>query len=294
MERPEGAVQAPVGASADAKSASAAKAPDAVRPSRLETVLRHDRIVAVLALLAVAGLAWSYTLAGGGLGMTAFDMTAMLESMPDMAMPPTQWSPSYGLLVFLMWWIMMIAMMVPGAAPMLLLYAAIIRKRRAQTPPYAAASLFLAGYLAMWAVFSGVAAALHWGFDSTGLLTPMMASSSTLFSGVLLIGAGLYQLSPLKNACLGQCRQPVAFITSHWRSGMLGAFRMGAAHGVYCLGCCWLLMALLFFGGVMHVYWIAGIATYVLVEKLLRGRWLTNASGAALMSAGVWVLVQAR
>jgi predicted metal-binding membrane protein len=126
------------------------------------------------------------------------------------------------------------------------------------------------------------------------LLTPMMQSTSGLFDGLLLLAAGLYQLTPLKQACLGRCRQPVAFITQYWRSGASGAFRMGVAHGAFCVGCCWFLMALLFFGGVMNLYWIAGIATYVLAEKLLpHQRWLSYAAGWALIVLAATIVARA-
>jgi predicted metal-binding membrane protein len=259
--------------------------------SPLEAALRHDRVIAFVSLAVAAGLAWAYTLAGVGMGMSAFEMTAMLQADPDMPMPPTPWSPMYGVLVFLMWWIMMIAMMIPSAAPMLLLYAAVARKRRAGLPPHLGVAVFLSGYLAVWALFSGAAALLHWGLEVAGLLTPMMAASSSLFGGVLLIGTGLYQLSPLKRSCLGRCRNPFQFIVTHWRTGMPGALRMGVVHGFYCLGCCWAMMVLLFLGGVMNIFWIAGIATYVLLEKLVRrGQWLTRGAGVALIVAGALVV----
>ena len=144
------------------------------------------------------------------------------------------------------------------------------------------------------AVLTAGAALAQWAFEMSRLLTPMMQSTSALFDGLLLLAAGTYQLTSLKQACLGRCSHPVSFISQYWRSGTSGAFRMGVAHGTFCLGCCWFLMALLFVGGVMNLYWIAGIATYVLAEKLVpHQRWLTHAAGGALILFGVIILLRA-
>lgn len=261
------------------------------RRAPLDTVLRHHSPIVILALAGITGFAWAYILAGVGMSMSAIDMSAMAD-MGATTMAPAPWSATDAVFVFLMWWIMMIAMMVPSAGPMALLFAAIARKRQTQAMPYLATSAFLAGYLAVWGLFSAVAAFLHWGLEASGLLTPMMTTSSGLLDGLVLAGAGLYQLTPLKQACLGHCRQPAKFITWRWRTGISGALRMGATHGTYCLGCCWFLMGLLFFGGVMNLYWIAGIASYVLAEKLIpHGRWLHHAAGAALAIAGTIILI---
>lgn len=265
--------------------------PHVHRRALLDTVLQHHRLIVIIMFAGIAGFAWAYTLAGVGMSMTAIDMTAM-ANMGTITMAPARWSPTYAVFVFLMWWIMMIAMMIPSAAPMVLLFVSIARKRQTQAMPYLATCAFLAGYLAVWGLFSAVAAFLHWGLEKSGLLTPMMTTSSGLLDGLLLVAAGLYQLTPLKHACLSHCRQPAKFITWRWPTGTSGALRMGAMHGAYCLGCCWLLMGLLFFGGVMNLYWIAGIASYVLVEKLTpHGHWLHRAAGAALATAGTIILV---
>lgn len=202
------------------------------------------------------------------------------------------WSLTRTFLMFAMWWIMMVAMMVPSTAPTVLLFAAIKRKRQQESR--VPAGIFLGGYLAMWALFSVVATFAQWGLEASGLLNPMMASASPALSGSILLAAGLYQLSIFKTACLIHCQHPVRFLTRHWRTGSAGAFAMGVIHGNYCLGCCWFLMALLFFGGVMNVYWIAGISIYVALEKfLLHGLWLGRTAGAALFAGGVLLLIQA-
>ena len=261
--------------------------------SALESILKRDRLIVIAGLAAVASLAWAYTLAGVGMGMNAFEMTAMSHAGVASA-SPAPWSPARALAVFLMWFVMMIAMMLPSAAPMVLLFTAITRKRQTQRRSEIGAAVFAAGYLAIWGIFSAGAASAQWAFEMSRLLTPMMQSTSALFDGLLLVAAGIYQLTPLKQACLGRCRQPVSFIAQFWRGGTSGAFRMGVAHGTFCLGCCWFLMALLFFGGVMNLYWIAGIATYVLAEKLMpHQRWLSHAAGGVLIVLGAAILARA-
>ena len=252
--------------------------------STLEHVLRHDRLIFAGGIAAVMALAWAYLLAGAGMDM----------SMADMPMDPMPWTPVYAALVFVMWLTMMIAMMVSSAAPMVLLFAALKRKQSATASPLADAWLFLGGYLLIWAGFSLVATLAQWQLDRAGLLSMAMASSSAVLGGGVLLLAGLYQFTPLKRACLRYCQSPVLFLSRYWRPGSAGALGMGLRHGLYCLGCCWFLMALLFVGGVMNLLWIVGITLYVGCEKLLpAGRHLSYAVGAALIGAGLIVLVHA-
>lgn len=250
----------------------------------LEHLLRRDRLVVVVGLVAVATLAWTYLAIGASM-----DIEMMVE-MPDME--PMPWTPVYASLLFAMWWVMMIAMMVPSAAPTVLLYAAIKRKERA---PAAAmeAWVFLAGYLAIWAGFSLVAVLAQWLLEHAGLLSMAMASTSAVLGGVILLAAGLYQFTPLKTACLRYCQSPLLFLSQHWRPGTMGAFGMGLRHGGYCVGCCWFLMALLFVSGVMNLVWIVGIAIYVACEKLLPlGRRLSRVAGVALILSGAVALAR--
>lgn len=193
----------------------------------------------------------------------------------------------------LMWCAMVLAMMLPSAAPMILLFATVNRKQRETGHPHVATSIFAVGYLAAWAGFSLVAVILQWGFERTGILSPMLVGTNVIFGGVLLLAAGVYQLTPIKHACLRHCRSPLAFLSTHWRRGARGALRMGLVHGAFCVGCCWFLMGLLFFGGVMNLYWIAGLALFVLFEKTVpAGHWLGYATGVALLvwSAGMLAL----
>ncbi|HEX9875847.1 MAG TPA: DUF2182 domain-containing protein [Gammaproteobacteria bacterium] len=271
----------------------------------LEAVVRRDRLVVVTALFAVIALSWAYLLAGAGMGMSAFEMTRVSQlglargvpegGMASIAMmTPAVWTPGYAVLMFFMWWVMMVAMMLPSAAPMILLFATVNRKQRDTGHPYVATSIFAFGYLATWAGFSLVAVILQWGFERTGILSPMLVATNAIFGGFLLLAAGVYQLTPIKHACLRHCRSPLAFLSTHWRRGARGALRMGLLHGAFCVGCCWFLMWLMFFGGVMILYWIAGLALFVLFEKTVpAGHWLGYATGVALLVWGAGMLALA-
>lgn len=292
--------------------------------SVLETILKRDRLIVIVGLVTVIALSWIYILLGAGMGMTAFDMSAislpwqassdavMPEHQGNMGMPgtsgtgstmskahmvmmqPTAWTPGYAALMFAMWWVMMIAMMLPSASPMILLFARVNRSQKSKGASFVPTSIFAVGYLIAWGAFSALAASAQWGLERVGLLSAMMASTSAIFGSVVLIVAGVYQLTPLKHACLKHCRSPFQFITHHWRNGTWGAFRMGIDHGAFCLGCCWFLMALLFVGGVMNLYWIVGLALFVLLEKIIpAGHWLGSLSGIGLIAWGGWLLVGA-
>ena len=257
----------------------------------MEAVLRHERKIVLAVLVLISLIAWGYTLAGVGMEMSALETTAAIG---DMVMSPVAWSASYAALIFLMWAIMMIAMMLPSAAPMVLLFAAVSRKSKRPAAPFVSTGVFALGYVACWVFFSLLATALQWGLASVGLMTPVMSVSGDLLGAAILIAAGLYQLTPVKHACLRHCRHPIHFISSHWRSGTAGAFRLGVEHGSFCLGCCWFLMGLLFFGGIMNLYWIGGVAAYVLLEKLVPlGHWLSYAAGTIAAAAGAWMMVAA-
>ncbi|HET7708487.1 MAG TPA: DUF2182 domain-containing protein [Sphingomicrobium sp.] len=215
---------------------------------------------------ALIGLSWWFLINGGGLG----DHSAM--AMPGMA-PPL---PA----LVLMWWLMMMAMMLPSAAPAILLYA---RVRGTRGGDVAQTWIFAAGYLAIWLLFSLIAAVAQ-----QVLTGPSMALDSALAQGIVLVAAGIYQLTPLKAACLRQCRSPAHFISRHWRAGALGAARLGTLHGAYCVGCCWLLMAVLFVGGVMNFAWIALLTALVAAEKLVPGGdVLGRAAGVGFIAWGI-------
>jgi predicted metal-binding membrane protein len=210
----------------------------------------------------------------------------------EMVMPQTQaWSVTDLALTFVMWAVMMVAMMTPSAAPMILIFAGINRRRQNQQVPYVPTSVFLMGYLVVWATFSVLAAAAQWGLHAVSLLSPMMVSTSPVLGGMLLLMAGIYQWTPLKHACLSKCRSPVGFVLNEWRDGRWGAFLMGLKHGSYCTGCCWALMALLFVAGVMNLLWVAAIAGFILLEKVApAGQRMGQAAGALLVAGGVVLL----
>ena len=254
----------------------------AAEASALKWVLKRDRRIVVGGLGAVIAASWAYVLAGAGV---------------NMSMPPAAWAPGYFLLVLVMWWVMMVAMMLPSAAPMILLFAALNRKQGNGLDVGAGGAavpvgFFVAGYGVVWGGFSVLAAALQWGLDGLALLTPMMAGVGVPLGAGLLIAAGVYQLTPLKHACLRHCRSPIQFLGARWRPGGRGALAMGLEHGLYCLGCCWVLMGLLFYGGVMNPLWIGGLALYVLAEKLApAGHWIGGFGGGALILWGAALLV---
>lgn len=206
-----------------------------------------------------------------------------------MIMARPVWDIRYSMLIFLMWWIMMIAMMLPSAAPMILLFTFLNRKNGDGSAWSVTA--FIMAYVFTWGGFSMLATALQWGLGETALLSPGMATQNAIFGGTLLILAGIWQLTPLKHSCLRKCRSPIHYFSHGWRVGRDGAFMMGLEHGLFCLGCCWVLMVLLFYGGVMNLWWVGGLAIYVLLEKLIpAGHWVGRGTGALLIIWGVGVL----
>jgi predicted metal-binding membrane protein len=189
-----------------------------------------------------------------------------------------------------MWAVMMVAMMMPSAAPVVLLFAGIQRQREAQRLPLIVV-VFAAGYLLAWTAFSAGAAATQWALHQTAMLSPMMTTSSQWLGGGILVAAGLYQLTPPKRACLTHCQSPLGFLMSHWRTGRLGALRMGIAHGTYCVGCCWALMCVLFVVGVMNLAWVARLAIFVIIEKTGPvGLIAARAAGAVMIVAGILIM----
>jgi len=204
------------------------------------------------------------------------------------------WSANNVVMVALMWVIMMIGMMLPSAAPMMLMFATVNRHKRALGRTSAANAQFIAGYLAAWVLFSLAATGLQWALQSMALLTPMMETNDVYVGGGLFLAAGIYQLTPLKQVCLRHCRSPLHFILHRWRQGRVGAFHMGAEHGIYCLGCCWFLMALLFVLGVMNIAWIAALAALVMAEKVFpKGDWIARAGGCGMIAYGLYLVVWA-
>jgi predicted metal-binding membrane protein len=263
----------------------------------LETLLRRDRRIIAVAITVLTALAWLYLL------WVAHSMAGQGTPMPDMpgmdmsaAMTPIlrAWTATDFIAIFVMWVIMMMGMMTPSAAPMILIYGRVARQSALDGRPLSSTGSFAGGYLLSWTGFSLVAAAAQGLLERAAWLTPMMSAASNRIGGVVLIAAGIYQGTPLKDACLKQCQSPFAFIQTHggFKTGPLASLRLGVQHGFYCIGCCWALMALLFAGGVMNIAWIAAIAIFVLIEKILpAGRIAARVAGAGLVLAGLWLFV---
>jgi len=258
----------------------------------IEFVVKRDRAIVLAVLMGIALLAWGYMV----LEARSMYQTGICSCMgAKMSGPDTgAWSITALVALFLMWTEMMVAMMIPSAAPMILTFATVNRRRREQDRPYVSTGIFLLGYIIVWTLFSIVAALAQWFLHAKALISPMMVSTSPRLGGALLITAGVFQWTPLKNSCLTRCRSPLSFLMTQWREGKQGALTMGLTHGMYCAGCCWFLMALLFVAGVMNLWWIALIAILVLVEKVApRGLFVEKTVGALLIVWGVWMLYRA-
>ncbi len=251
----------------------------------LERILERDRVVVLGGLALIAGLSWLYLAKlASGTGPAAGMASPRMEA----------WTPSSVLLLFVMWAVMMAAMMVPSAAPMVLIFASVHRKRREQGRPSVPTAFFVFGYLIVWTAYSAVATLAQWGLHSAALLSPTMVSTSAALGGGLLVAAGVFQWTPLKDACLTACRSPMAFLMRDWREGTRGALVMGLRHGSYCVGCCWAIMALLFVAGVMNLVWVAALAAFVLIEKAApAGVWVGRVAGIVLVGWGLWLLTGA-
>ena len=263
-----------------------------------EVVLRRDRAVVIVALATITVAAWGYILwlaadmDTSAAGMSGFRMIPAGVGLMAPALAPWHWFEF--VLVLVMWIAMMVGMMTPSAAPMILIYARVGRSGATQGTALAAVGWFVAGYLLVWSGFSVAATAAQWALERTAVLDSGMAGSSGL-GAIVLIAAGAYQWTSLKERCLKNCQAPLAFIHRQggFRRDARGALLLGVKHGAYCLGCCWMLMALLFAGGVMNVLWIAAIAIFVLAEKVTPSRWLiSRISGLGFLASGAWLLLR--
>lgn len=241
----------------------------------------RDRLTIIAALIGLTALSWLY-------------MYQQSSSMDEMAMPIafSPWTATDFALNFAIWWVMMPGMMLPSAAPMILTFATVNRRKRARGQPFVPTAVFTAGYLLAWSLFGIAATLADWGLEQAALLSPTTQRLNPALAAAVIIVAGVYQLTPLKSACLSNCRSPLDFVLNHWREGRLGAWWMGFEHGLYCLGCCWFLMALLFAAGMMSLLWMAAITAFVLAEKLFpAGQWIARFSGVLMIAFGLYLLV---
>ncbi|HTD12354.1 MAG TPA: DUF2182 domain-containing protein [Steroidobacteraceae bacterium] len=263
----------------------------------LDEALRRDRLVVLSALLLLTALAWGYVVwlaarmsaAPAMPGMPAMGMQGM--GMLTSAFAP--WTTVHFLFMFGMWTVMMVGMMTPSAAPMVLIYAQVARRSAALGQAFAPAGWFVAGYLLAWTGFAAVAALAQWGLETLTLTTPMMSIASRRFGAAVLMLAGAYQWLPIKQSCLSQCRAPLSFVQQHggFQPRALGSLRLGFRHGMYCIGCCWAFMLLLFVGGVMNLLWIAALMMFALLERVIpAGRSFSRLAGLIAVTAGVWML----
>jgi predicted metal-binding membrane protein len=249
----------------------------------LAAALRRDRAIVAAALIAITALALGYTywLA------TGFDMSGMMSP----AFIP--WTAAHFAFMFMMWVVMMIGMMTPTVAPTILLYAS-FAKHNAARASFAPPAWFLAGYLLAWTAFAALATSMQLLLEWRAVVSPMMAGTGRVSGGAALIAAGVYQWLPLKRACLSACQSPLSFVQRHggFQTTVRGSLRLGWRHGLYCVGCCWAAMLLLFAFGVMNLAWIAGLMVFVLLEKLApRSPWLSSIAGIAAVMCGSMMLI---
>jgi predicted metal-binding membrane protein len=259
-------------------------------------VLRRDRIIVVLALGLLTGLAWSYLLwHSADMSMAGMDMTGfrvMPSGLALMVPADMPWRAMEFIFVFAMWAVMMVGMMTPSAVPMILMYARVGRQIQAHGRPLTATVWFATGYFLVWAAFALLATLVQWALERSALLDSAMANTSTVVGGLLFVAAGSYQWTRLKDVCLIQCQKPFAFLMRQggFRGDATGSLMLGVRHGAYCVGCCWALMALLLVGGVMNVLWIVLLALLIVLEKVAPfGRQIALLAGMVLIVGGVWL-----
>ena len=253
----------------------------------LERTLRHDRIVVMAAITSVTVLAWSYTVWLAA----AMNMPGGLHGAMAAVIAP--WTAGQFLMMWVMWAVMMVGMMLPSVTPMCLIYARVARHASGEGRPIASAGWFAGGYLLAWAIFALAAILAQWLLEQAALLSPMALRVSGVLGGAILVMAGLFQFTPWKDACLSQCQSPLIFIQRNggFRRDPRGSILLGARHGLYCIGCCWALMCLLFVAGIMNVVWIAAITVFVLLEKIAPASFhVSRIAGAALVAIGAWTL----
>src|SRR5260370_27578577 len=240
----------------------------------------RDHVAILLALVGLAAISWLY-------------IYVQMSPMDEIAMPVafSHWTAADFALKVASWWVRMPAIMLPSAAPMILTFATVSRRKRTRGRPFVPTAVFTTGYLTAWGLFGIAATLADWGLEQTALMSPMTQRLTPALGAALIVVAGVYQLTPFKYVCLTHCRSPFDFVLNHWRDGAVGALRMGFEHGLYCLGCCWFLMALLFASRTLSLLWMAAITAFVLAEKLFpAGQWIARGSGLVMMAVGLYLL----
>lgn len=247
---------------------------------QLEKILKNDRLIIIAGIAVVSLISWTYMA----------KMTVTTGSLISVHAAHA-WQINDLVSHFMMWLVMMVAMMLPTAGPMVLTFAFISRDRRQNQQPYVKTSIFVMGYLIVSVGYSLLVTLLQWWLHHHALLTSIGASNSNLFTGALLVAAGVFQWSKIKQACLRFCRNPFNFLMVNWKGGIPGAWHMGIKHGLLCAGCCWALMLLMFVGGVMNLLWMIVITTIILIEKVApRGDIFAKAAGVALAAIGIYFI----
>jgi predicted metal-binding membrane protein len=247
------------------------------------------RVVTCVALAVATAVSW-WLMARSAAVMNAMEGDPVMLGIARAMMAPEATGPYLGASA-LMWIVMMAAMMTPAAVPITLVFLRLDRERGA--PRTGSGLLFAAGYLTAWFGFALVATVVQWLLHRAALLHGMTMVAGPVLAGATLLVAGIFQLTPIKEACLAHCRTPMGFLLGHWQAGPYGAFRMGLHHGTFCLGCCWALMLVMFAAGVMSVAAMAVLTVFILAERLLPGRWATHLPGGLLIAWGAWTLVAA-
>jgi predicted metal-binding membrane protein len=247
----------------------------------LEQLAVRDRALILASLIGVCAISWLYL----------HHVSSHMHAMGEM---PMAWTAAEFALMFAMWWVMMVGMMLPSATALILTFATVNRRKRERAQPFIPVFVFTAGYLLAWGAFSLAATFAQWALQSAALMLPTMQTGSAVVGGIFYLAAGIYQWSRLKQACLTKCRSPLDFVINGWRDGWTGALRMGAEQGAYCVGCCAVLMLLMFVGGLMNLLWAAALAAFVFAEKLFpAGEFIARASGVLMIAFGGYLLASA-
>ncbi len=249
----------------------------------MDRTFQRDRLYVFSGLAAITVISWAYMLhMAWGMSGAGMDMTK-----PCLM----HWGPGTLVHMFFMWAIMMVAMMFPAATPMVLMFATVNRQRAEARDPIIPTGFFVLGYLVIWTAYSALATLAQWGLHIAALLSHSLVITSPLVGGLLLFAAGVFQWTPFRDACMSKCRSPLGFIRAEWREGHRGALIMGLKHGLFCVGCCWLLMVLSFVMGVMNMLWMAVLTAFMVLEKAYPGsQWVSRIVGLILIAWGLWVL----